>query len=300
VNAGKINFGLVLIIVGVAALAVNLDYMDWSVLLDLLNLWPVLLIALGISLIFRRLPVPQLAYLSSLLILAVGAYVLYTSFELYAGDGDKRTAAVNLSALDDSITHIEYDIDIDGCDLSVGSGTEDLVRCAYSGHFGKPSIKYRSDTDWANVSLKEGKIPGIGFFHVDSYDFDWNVDLYDKLPLSLNLDCHDSDIRLHLGDLPVDTIVCRTPYSTVDLTLGMMTPRVDISMRVHKADLQLRVPDSVGVEITDSPQFSDYYVGDIDFIRDGGVMRTANFDSASVKYEFDFAGDAKILRIVRY
>jgi hypothetical protein len=202
--------------------------------------------------------------------------------------------------LDGTVTRIEYDIDIDDCNLTVGGGSEDVLRCSYGGLLGEPNIKYRTESDRATVSMREGKIPGVGFIHVDSYDFDWDVDLYDKLPISLNLDCRDSDIRLRLGDLPVGQIISRTPYCNVDLTLGTMNPNVDASMRVHKTDMQLRIPDSVGIEIADSPQFSDYYVGDIDFIRDGEILKSANFDSASVKYNFDFAGDAKILRIVRY
>ncbi|MBU1319487.1 MAG: hypothetical protein KKG33_09780 [candidate division Zixibacteria bacterium] len=299
-NAGKINFGLVLIIIGAAALAVNLDLMDWTVYLELLDLWPVLLIAAGIGMIFKRLPAPQFAYLSSILILAVGAYVLYSNYEIYAGVASERTTGVDLSQLSDEISGIEFDIDIDDCDMTVGGSASSVVRCSYSDFPGKPSIEFDTVSDVARVSLKEGKIPGISFFHVDSYQFDWNVKLYDKLPISLNLDCRDCDLRLNLDGLQVDKLVSRTPYSQVDLRLGTLRPDVNIAMKAHRSDLQVRIPDSVGVEILDPGTFSEYYVGDIDFVRDGARLVTSNFDSAAVKYHFDFDDEAKILRMVHY
>jgi len=300
VNAGKINFGLVLIIIGAAALAVNLDLMDWTVYLELLDLWPVLLIAAGIGMIFKRLPVPQFAYLSSILILAVGSYVLYSNYEIFAGEASERTTSVELSQLGDEISSIEFDIDVDECDLTVGSSASSVVRCSYSDFPGRPSVEFETVSDVARVSLKEGKIPGISFFHVDSYQFDWNVKLYDKLPISLNLDCRDCDLRLNLDGLQVDKIVSRTPYSQVDLRLGTLISDVNVAMKVHRSDVQVRIPDSVGVEIVDAGTFSDYYVGDIDFVRDSARLITPNFDSAAVRYHFDFDGDAKILRMVYY
>lgn len=297
-NAGKINFGLVLIIIGAAALAVNLDLMDWTVYLELLDLWPVLLIAIGIGMIFRRMPVPQLAYLSSVLILGVGAYVLYSHYEIYAGVASERTTIIELSQLSDEISGIEYDIDIDDCDMTIGSSSSSILRCAYSDFHGKPSIEYESVSNSAKVSLSEGRIPGIDFFHDDTYQFDWNVKLYDKLPISLNLDCRDCDLRLNLDRLQVDEFISRTPYSQVDLRLGLMRPDVKLNMRVYRSDVLLHLPDSAGIEIVDSGIFDDYYVGDIDLVRDGDRLVTSNFDSATVKYHFDFDGEAKILRMV--
>lgn len=46
--------GLVIILIGVILLLNNLNIMEWSVWSDILKLWPLLLVSLGISLIFKR------------------------------------------------------------------------------------------------------------------------------------------------------------------------------------------------------------------------------------------------------
>ncbi len=46
--------------------------------------------------------------------------------------------------------------------------------------------------------------------------------------------------------------------------------------------------------------FDDYFVGEIDLVRDGDRMVTANYDSAAVRFSFDFDGRARILSIRYY
>ncbi len=57
--------GLIIILIGVILLLNNLHILEWSVWPDILRLWPLLLVSLGISLIFRR----RLSWLGPLVIL---------------------------------------------------------------------------------------------------------------------------------------------------------------------------------------------------------------------------------------
>ena len=73
--------GLVIILVGVILLLNNLNILDWSVWYNILKLWPLLLISLGISLIFRR----RLAWLAPLVIflgIIIGTGANYMGIDL--------------------------------------------------------------------------------------------------------------------------------------------------------------------------------------------------------------------------
>ncbi|MDD3631471.1 MAG: DUF5668 domain-containing protein, partial [Atribacterota bacterium] len=57
--------GLVIILVGAILLLNNLNILEWAVWPNILKLWPLLLISVGISLIFRK----RLSWLGPLVIL---------------------------------------------------------------------------------------------------------------------------------------------------------------------------------------------------------------------------------------
>lgn len=74
--------GLVIILIGVILLLNNLNILDWSVWYNILKLWPLLLISLGISLIFRR----RLAWIAPMVILLgiiIGAGANYMGIDLH-------------------------------------------------------------------------------------------------------------------------------------------------------------------------------------------------------------------------
>jgi len=52
-KANKIIKGLIFLLIGTILLANTLEILDWSVWPNLFKLWPLLIISLGLSLIFR-------------------------------------------------------------------------------------------------------------------------------------------------------------------------------------------------------------------------------------------------------
>lgn len=68
--------GLVIILIGVILLLNNLNLMDWSIWFNIFKLWPLLLISIGISLIFKR----RLSWLGPLLLLLGVIFAIGTSY----------------------------------------------------------------------------------------------------------------------------------------------------------------------------------------------------------------------------
>ncbi len=299
-NAGKVNFGLLLIIIGLAAFAVNIDLMDWYVYLDLLDLWPVLLVALGVQMIFRRTPIPQLAYVSSLLIAVVGGYVLMDNLDIESSDMRERMITTSLSDLDDNISRLVFDIDVDDCDLTIGGTDSKIAECRFRNFLTKPDIELETRTDHAVLTIDENRISGINIFDQEYALPEWDVRLYNMLPAELRLDCRDSDLRLNLEDIEISKLTARIPHSSMNVRFGSKSPEIDASMTVSRSEIRIRIPEGAGVEILDARSFNDYYVGDLDLTVDGSRLHTAGFDSASVRFSFDFSGNAKLLRLLHY
>lgn len=299
-NAGKVNFGLLLIIIGLAAFAVNVDMMDWYVYLDLLEMWPILIVAIGVQMIFRRTPIRQLAYLSSLLIAVAGGYILMDNLDIGSSDFRERIITTSLSDLDDSVSSLVFDINVDDCDLIIGGTDSRIAECSFGNFLTKPDIELKTRTDHAVVIIEEGRMSEINFFDREYTLPEWDVKLYSMLPAELRLDCRDSELRLNLEDIEIGKLTARIPHSSINVRFGSKSPEVDVSMTVSRSEIRIRIPDGAGVEILDSRNFNDYYVGDLDFTVDGDRLYTAGYDSASVRFSFDCNGNAKLLRFLHY
>jgi hypothetical protein len=73
--------GLVIILIGIILLLNNFNILNWSVWINILRLWPILLISLGLSLIFRK----RLSWLAPLIILIgiiIGVSTNYMGIDL--------------------------------------------------------------------------------------------------------------------------------------------------------------------------------------------------------------------------
>lgn len=297
-NAGKVNLGIILIIIGVASLAVNTDAMHWTVYFDLLEFWPVLLIAIGLQMVFKRFYAP-LAYTSCLLLAVFGFYILYANYSVYSGDDGDRLSSLPMSRLDSDIERLSVEIRADDAELSVSSSSSNLVRCYYDEPFARPVISYSTSGKTATIAIDDRGLSGLHFFEYEAQP-DWSMKLHNGLPMTLDVDCADSDVRLRLEDFMVEEFVSDTRYSNVDARFGSLVRDMKATMRVNRSEVRIKLPDSAGVEILDPDNFDEFYVGQVDFIKDGDRLVTADFDSAAVRFSFDFEGEAKILSIRYY
>jgi hypothetical protein len=299
VNAGKVNFGLLLIVVGIAALAVNVDAMYWTVYLDLLELWPLFLIVLGLQLVLKRIWAP-LAYISCLLAAVAGFWVLYENYGVYGiSDGDKLWS-LPMSKLDEGVTRLAVDIHGSNGELTISSSPHDLIACYHGGLAGRPVVKYETHRDVARLSVKTES-----YFDIASYDegyrlSDWSIMLHNGLPVSLKLDCSDTDLRLRLADFRLEELITKSRYSDIDVRFGDLVHDVKATMRVDRSDVRIKLPDSAGVEVLNSRKLNNSIAGGIGFVDDGDRLVTEEFDSAAVRFSFDFAGAARRIRISYY
>jgi hypothetical protein len=249
--------------------------------------------------VLKRLYTPA-AYLSCVLVAAVGFWILYESYEVYGVVGDDRYSSLPISELGDDVTRLSVRVDVDDADLSLSSSTSGLVRCYYDEPLNRPVIKLEENEDLAEISVEEGGFTRWSWF--ESYDVlpDWSLKVDNSLPLSLKLNSEHSDIRLRVADFSLEELDCDVRYSSVDLRIGDLARELTASMRIDRSEIRVRIPAIAGVEILDADDFDDFYVGDLDFITEGGRLVTANFERAPVKLSFELNGSARIFRITRY
>lgn len=75
-RTGLLGSGLLLVALGIVAMLINYDYLAWDLFTNMVDLWPVLLILAGISLVWAKRVAWSMVFLVFLLILVV-YYMLF-------------------------------------------------------------------------------------------------------------------------------------------------------------------------------------------------------------------------------
>lgn len=84
----NIIFGVVLVFIGIFLLLYNLDLIRWSIFDVAFDLWPLIFIALGASIVFNdKKTIKTLVWVGFLaIIIAYGFYLQYTDYQLHTNN----------------------------------------------------------------------------------------------------------------------------------------------------------------------------------------------------------------------
>lgn len=282
---------MVLIAAGVLLLLGRFGGFDWGVVVGLLELWPLLLIALGADIITRgryRLPIV-------LTVVALGAIFYYVPgwFPGSAGwlSGARTSEQLHdvayeigeASAADVELRHGVGVLNLDalpaGSALLVGGEVttgrrEQLVR------------SYEIDDGVARLRLAgESGGPSFGLRGTGR---EWNLAVSRDLPTDLNVATGVGETELRLRPLTLSTLALDAGVGRVDLTLperGGYRGEIDAGV----GELTIRIPRQVQARLQISSGLGRANLAG-EWIRDGDVHATAGYADAA-------SGDRVTLRV---
>jgi hypothetical protein len=237
---------VLLILAGVVFLLNNLDVLPWSIWGQLWRLWPLVLVAIGLDMLFgRRSPV-----LSALVVLGVLAAAGGWLFSTGSFEGWGRTVSVPFSVPLASAREASVEVDIGSGELRLGSMTsqtgllaEGTVEVPENERQFEPEV----DTEGDRVELRLEQPSGW------SFPFSWGgsdmeVRLTRAVPMSLNLDVGSGNADLDLRELRVTDLEMDIGSGNTSATLpgaGVVDGKVDVG----SGNLTLNIPSGVYAEI---------------------------------------------------
>jgi len=277
-----------LILIGVFALLVNAGMLPTDRLYRLVDLWPVILVVIGLELIVRRSMKGMAAELAGALIVlvAAAATVAYVAVGTpIAGGTHTLDADDTVGALD----HVSLGVDVGGATLTVKADSslgDDLYRAhiEYSGP--KPTL----DLDRSGSELHISQ-PSFGFFQSRRFVLDLQVN--PKVTWRIEVNSGAADGTFNLTGATVGSIDLNTGASRFDLTLGQPSGTVPVSMNGGALTVKVHRPAGVaasahvsGGAVTlnaDGRQFRG--IGSEEWQSDG-------YDQAGGRYQIEVNGGA--------
>jgi len=282
-TVSRIRNGVILLSVGVVLLLNNLDYVDWSVWVSILSLWPVLLIAIGIEKIFAKTPLSFLSYLSPVLLLLaiLGPAYYYYNYEEKAAPSGKTFRWEKEMTL--PVRKGYASIDFKAGRLKVDAGKDKLILANFDYWRREPLCIWRG---WFK--------PGFMNRH------EWDLFLSEKIPWDLKIENAAMSGDLNLSELILENLSIDSDASRLKIKLGDKAKNLKAKIDSDASKLELLIPKGVGLHIENRASLSSTDFEDISINHQKKIYWTSNYDSAPLKIDISLRGGISGLKVIGY
>ncbi len=285
----------ILILIGVFALLVNVGLVPVERLDRLVDLWPLILVVIGLELLARRAFQGATAEIAGVLIVVI-AIVGAAAYVALGPTIPNGPQTLDVSGKVGSLNHATARVDAGAASITVlgdPSLGDDLYRAhiEYSGP--KPDVSL--DSSNGEVRISEGNTSGFFF---QSRHFVLNLQLNTSVPWKIAVDSGASSDNFDLLSVHVAGIDINTGASKEDITVGPPSGTVPITINGGALTVNVHRPSSVAASVAVSG-------GAVSLTFDGrsskavGTLtaQTGGFDSVSDRYQIQIDGGACNVRV---
>jgi hypothetical protein len=279
----------ILILTGVVALVAETGAISGERLLRLADLWPLILIVIGLELMNRRvLQGPRRDLATALIVLvAVGGAVVYVAVR---GPVSDTTQTMNTSDAVGSLNQATLDVDAGAATMTV-EGSSSLGSDLYRAHIEYAGTKPAISLDRTTGNLRIFKNNDFSFFANRRFVLD--MQLNSAVSWNISANSGASNDTLKLSSVKVGLITLNAGASHADITLGRPTGIVRIS--VDGGAITLRLHRPIGSEA-----FVHVSGGAVNLNADGRELhgvgdetwQSAGYDGAADAYQVEVSGGA--------
>ena len=304
-NRGLVFWGVALVTAGVVALAVQQGYLDRDALAGAWRLWPVILIALGVSIVLSRTPFAVLGTIATALVLGVAGGALVTVGPGIASCGGPEPTDMTTRAGTFSIGAASVDLHFNCGTLTVGMTDGDGWSVAAGQRGGEDA---RVEATGSSLTVKSADRSFVG-----GGEQRWEVTLGSKLTYSLSIDVNAADAELELaggtfsalsldpnaGSMALDLAGASVDELGLSLNAGSASVSVDtesavagrLGLNAGSIELCAAPGTALRLVVQDNITFS-HNLDDSGLIRSGKTWATDGFDAASRTVDLQLEGNA--------
>jgi cell wall-active antibiotic response 4TMS protein YvqF len=280
----------ILILIGVFALLVNVGFVPVERLDRLVDLWPLILVVIGLELVVRRALQGAAAEIAAALIvlLAIGGAAAYVALGPSIPTGIQTLDASDKVG---SLNHATARVEVGAAAITMqGSSSigDDLFRAhiEYSGR--KPDVSL----DASSGELQISQSNTAGFF-LQSRRFNLTLQLNSSVPWKIAVDSGSASDALMLSTVHVEGIDVNTGASKEDITVGAPNGTVPITVNGGALTVNVHRPPGAAASVSVSGGAASLSFDGRESKAVGTLTaQTSDYDHASDRYEIQVDGGA--------
>lgn len=308
----SVSRGLLLMALGVVFFLLNYGKLSWNFWLNVVELWPLILILAGIGLLFsRRIPFSTvlLVFLLSMVgySLVVGDTPVPRQMNIPFNSGTTVTKPINVS-LPSNVKKAQVNLNLGGSQIQIraldpGNSERQLITGSYEGKnqgsvqgTNGSGVSTRLSGDTLNVTLSS---PTWGRNANMSNQNDLELNLSTKVHYDFDITAGAIDGTVDLSRLPVDNLKIGTGASKFELQFGDMGVSTQGKIDSGASKLTLVVPENVGLKIRlNGVATSTNFMGSGLLLEDKTWV-SSNFAQAKTKIDLEISTAAGSVQLER-
>ena len=305
VNRGLLFWGLALVTAGIVALAASQGWIESGMLTGAWRLWPVILIAIGLSIILSRTPLAVVGTIVSAVVVGFLGGALFAAGPGVVGCGDSPGASETSGG--------EFTLPEATVQLEMNCGD---LRVALDDGTGWEAITAINEEDRPELEASAGSLDlrsEGGSFPFRRERQDWSLTLGRDVTYELEATLNATDATLDLaggsfgrlavdpnaGSIELDLSGAEVGDLRVSVNAGALSVTadsetdVDGAIHVNAGEVKLCVPDGTGLRISVNANVTfGHNLEESDLIQADDTFTSEGFDAAAHKIELRLEGNA--------
>jgi hypothetical protein len=277
---GGMFIGLIVIAIGVYFLGKQAGWFPADVELNWNWIWPLFIIAFGVSLLSRRGTFGWL--LTTVMTIGVLGFLAAAAFGAFGKASPLATDTVSIAKEADGKA-LALDIDTGAGKLVLRGGSDKLISGTHIHRGMKLTQTSTLENGVQRVSLSTDKDWGW----IGQHRNDLELSLSNDVPTQLSVDSGAMDMEFDLTTVKVTDIDIDTGASDLSLVLGDLVDKLTVQVGAGASSIDVSLPKTVGARLTWDAGASSKNLPDFNKI-DDRTYETSNYASASKKVDLDF------------
>lgn len=283
VNVDRVSSGLYILFFGFIFLWMSVGFIKWSMIFQLLRLWPLLFVIVGLDLILRRTRF-------NILRIAMPLVVMTVAFSLInvAQDGNifhPRTIEKQKVSRENLLSGKTTDLSLDfySGKLKISDGESELFKADMSMPQGKePNLVSKSFEKEDLYQVSDSDVSNYIFSPWDG-DHSWDFRLNKEIPFKLNAKTYATINEIDLSKLSVADLNLDTNFSSSRIIVAPKSARLTIN--ANSSYVALEIPKKIGVKIKLEKMFIMDNFADLGLTQGFKEYASANYGESEKKVE---------------
>lgn len=292
-NFGSLFLGLIILSIGIFYLCKNYGWLSENLNLEILRLWPILIIAVGLSLLNSK------GFLSKTIGFVIFLIVItITSFIIFYGVKNDTKPVLNENPFkierSEKTNYSSVVIKSGVGKVNITGGSEEFAEGNLRSNISNLKIDNDTSSEKQKLSLEVESRDRIEL--LSEVKNDLAVKLSSELPTDISLNLGVADSKLDLREVLVNNLEIEIGVANLDLIMGDRAEMAKVNLRSGVSSVKISLPDNVGSKIIIKEGLSAKQLKDFKKI-DDKTYQTANYDEAEKKIEIDLDIGLSMLEI---
>lgn len=294
----KSIIGLILILSGVAWIInlTGLIYVDWSTAFK--TLWPLVLIAVGISILADR-------YKLVTLVVWFLTFAAILGFGIYQGNDNKveyRSEKKDNKYVKADKTPAENEIVLDA-ETKEGKLIVELGTVKFNIEDGNSDLLAKLDTNIPGIEqqLTRGEQTVLKYtaqeYEKDKVARNFNLQISKTVPWEIDTTLSVVDGILNLGEVPVKELNLKLGVGDLDLIVGNKQQHAVINIRAGATNLDIYIPKDSGLMVKSGKLLTNLEFKNINMTNQDNVYISDNYEKADQKIEMHIQSAVSAIEI---